>query len=231
MNLETREDGYWFKLHEDEYGPYETKKEAAEDFRGMKRFFRDNPELKKVSSVGTKPHVTSQEDIMSTTTTTSNPSPKKKTAAKKKSPTASTKTKKSTKAASTSTKGRKSSGKKTGEQPPTTKTKVRKRNRGTAIGVSVQDRRIALVKLLRTMKATSATSAKPVVEVAEKLGYTNHDVYCLAFHQFPLAKQGFVKTAKLPDVRGNAIYLTDKGKKTKFDAPPFVSKNGDKSGK
>lgn len=80
--------------------------------------------------------------------------------------------------------------------------------------VPAAERRLALVKLLRKHRATSGATAMETSKIAERLGYTAYDVYCLAYHKFPLARDGFVKTARREDSKETLIYLTAKGQKT-----------------
>lgn len=87
-----------------------------------------------------------------------------------------------------------------------------KASRGMA-DVPAAQRRVALVKLLRKVGATGAGSAKPVSELAAKLGYTKYDVYCLAYHKYHLATAGILKTTTEEGVRGLVVYLTAKGVK------------------
>lgn len=75
------------------------------------------------------------------------------------------------------------------------------------------DRRLALVKLLRKMGATSASTSRPIDALANKLGYNQYDVYCLGYHKFHLAKQGMIKTVKMEDQKVVSYYLTAKGAK------------------
>lgn len=79
--------------------------------------------------------------------------------------------------------------------------------------VPASERRLALVKLLRKHKATSGATAIPLSVIAGKLGYTTYDVYCLSYHKFPLARDGFVKTANREDSKETLVYLTAKGVK------------------
>ncbi len=83
----------------------------------------------------------------------------------------------------------------------------------SAADVPVAQRRLALVKLLRKLGATKATTARQVSELAGKLGYTNYDVYCLAYHTYFLAEAGIVKTCVQEGERGLGVYLTAKGVK------------------
>ncbi len=89
---------------------------------------------------------------------------------------------------------------------------ARKADRGMA-DVPAADRRLALVKLLRKVGATSSAAARPVGVLAEKLGYTAYDVYCLAYHKYHLAAEGIVKTTTVEGQRGLSVYLTAKGAK------------------
>ncbi len=83
-------------------------------------------------------------------------------------------------------------------------------------------RRIALVKLMKKLGAGSPATARSLPDLAEKLGYTNHDVYVLVFHQYPLVEEKFVQSAKLDGQRGLAVYLTKKGQKADFTKTPFA---------
>mgnify|MGYP006921304410 CR=1 FL=1 len=76
------------------------------------------------------------------------------------------------------------------------------------------EQRDALVKLLRKLNATSGATARPLDLLAEKLGYTHYNVYCLVYHNRPLIVNGFVKTAKVEEHKGLCAYLTAKGQKT-----------------
>lgn len=109
---------------------------------------------------------------------------------------------------------------------PKTKTKVKTDAKTTTNGkakkkvdrsmsdVPVAERRLALVKLLRKLGATSASTSRPISLLAEKLGYTRYDVYCLVYHKFPLATEGFVKVVQLEENPDRSVYLTAKGQKT-----------------
>lgn len=104
------------------------------------------------------------------------------------------------------------------------KTKVKKTVVASSNGKAVRDRsmadapasarRLALVKVLRKYQATKTMSAKPISFLADKLGYSVYDVYCLAYSKYPLAVNGFVKTVKLEGSKELSIYLTAKGVKT-----------------
>lgn len=87
----------------------------------------------------------------------------------------------------------------------------------TAADVPVGDRRLALVKLMRKLRATSADAGVPISELAPKLGYTRYDVYCLAYHKYPLAAAGYVKHAAADSGRELCYYLTAKGAKAADD--------------
>ncbi len=97
---------------------------------------------------------------------------------------------------------------------PATKAKAKVVRDRSSADVPAAARRLALVKLLRKCQATKATTAKPISFLAEKLGYNPYDVYCLVYHKYQLAVEGFVKTAKIEDVKGLCVYLTAKGVKT-----------------
>ncbi len=90
------------------------------------------------------------------------------------------------------------------------------------------ERRIALVKSLRKLRATSRTGAKTLAVVAEDLGCTRAEVYGLVngtsgkagSSPTCLAATGHVETYE--HEAGLSIFATDKGKSTKFTEPPFV---------
>jgi len=90
--------------------------------------------------------------------------------------------------------------------------------------VPAAERRQAFLKLLRKMGADKATSAVPISKIAAKLGYNNYDVYCLGYHKFALGAGGYVKSAKLEDVKELSFYLTAKGVKS---GPDDVEKKKD----
>lgn len=83
--------------------------------------------------------------------------------------------------------------------------------------VPAETRRRELVKLLKKLGATSPTTARPVQYLAEKIGYTRYDVYCLVYHKYQLGVTGIVKTVQLEGVRGLSAYLTAKGAKIDLD--------------
>jgi len=92
------------------------------------------------------------------------------------------------------------------------------------------ERKKALISLLKKMKVTGATKARPVAEIAERLGYTKFDVYGLVngtsgkagSSSTCLVATGHAATASIEGERGISIYLTAKGAKTKFDESPFI---------
>lgn len=84
--------------------------------------------------------------------------------------------------------------------------------------IPAADRRKALVKALRAAKATGALAAKPIDELATKLGYGEYDVYCLVYHKFKLHVDGIVKTVKLEGAKRLSAYLTKKGQTIELDA-------------
>lgn len=98
---------------------------------------------------------------------------------------------------------------------PTTarKKKAERKSRAMNRSVPAKDRRLALVTLLRTLKATSHQSARTVNELAEKLKYNPYDVYCMVYHKYHLATDGFVKTFKEDGGREVKVFLTAKGVK------------------
>lgn len=95
-------------------------------------------------------------------------------------------------------------------QETTTKVKI---NRSMA-EAPVKERRDHLVKALRKLQAVNSGTAVSINDLAKKLGYTAYDVYCLTYHKYPLAVQGFIKTAKHEGNRITMVYLTSKGQKT-----------------
>ena len=110
------------------------------------------------------------------------------------------------------------------EAKVSTKKPAKKPTKKTSASASAKDRslkseipaaqrRVAFVKLLRKMGATSATAAVAGSVIAEKLGYTPYDVYCLGYPKYKLATEGFVKSAKHEGQREVAYYLTAKGNK------------------
>jgi hypothetical protein len=79
--------------------------------------------------------------------------------------------------------------------------------------------------LLQKLKASAESSAVDISTLADKLGYTHHDVYCLVFHQYPLVQEGIVQTIKIPSKVGLFVHLTRSGSKVKsFKTYPFSRK-------
>lgn len=76
------------------------------------------------------------------------------------------------------------------------------------------EQRQAFLKLLRKHKADKPTSAMPISKIAEKLGYTHYNVYCLGYHKRPLAVGGYVKAVKMEDAKELSFHLTAKGMKS-----------------
>ena len=91
------------------------------------------------------------------------------------------------------------------------------------------ERKTALVKVMRKLGATGATSSRTIPVLAEATGYTQFDVYGLLrgtsgkADSGPrcLVATGHVKAADTEE--GLAFYLTAKGQKTGFNDIPFVS--------
>lgn len=104
-------------------------------------------------------------------------------------------------------------------KPKAEKSPANKRDRGMS-EVPAETRRRELVKLLRKQGATSSARAVTTGDLAKKLGYTPYDVYCLAYHSYPLAKNGFVQTAVVEGSRDRGVYLTAKGAKVELDDLP-----------
>ena len=80
--------------------------------------------------------------------------------------------------------------------------------------VPASEQRQAFLKLLRKHKADKPLSAMPISKIAEKLGYTHYNVYCLGYHKRPLAVGGYVKSVKLEDAKELSFHLTAKGVKS-----------------
>lgn len=97
------------------------------------------------------------------------------------------------------------------------------------------ERKKALVKLLRKLSATTAVNARPIGELAEKLGYSRFDTYSLVSggtgkagsNPRCLLATKHVKTAVL-EGSGICVYLTASGVKTDFTDLPFVAKVAEK---
>ncbi len=94
--------------------------------------------------------------------------------------------------------------------------------------VPAPERKKKLVQALRAMGADSAASARPFADLVNRLKWTRFDVYGLVngtsgeagSSPTCLAKTGHVKLAKHEE--GLSVYLTPKGKATKFDEAPFA---------
>jgi len=123
----------------------------------------------------------------------------------------------------------KNTSKKTSKKAPAKNTPAAKPSKKMA-GVPTTERRANLVKTLRKRRATSARAAVSLETLVGDLGYTRFDVYGLiagtsgkaGSNPNCLLSTGHVKTAVNEEVRGLSVYLTDKGKKTKFKDRPFV---------
>jgi hypothetical protein len=97
-------------------------------------------------------------------------------------------------------------------------------DRSTAAGKNVFERRTDLVKLLTKLKAFNADTSVSIAVLAEKLEYTHHDVYCLSFHQYPLAQEGIVSAIKIPGETGLFVHLTKSGRRPNYKEFPFARK-------
>lgn len=98
-----------------------------------------------------------------------------------------------------------------------TESAITRQAKSRALGdVPARERRRALIKHLKSVRAFSPLEAKPIDAVADKLGYTEYSVYCLVYPKFKLAIDGLVKTAKLEGSR-MAIYLTPRGRSIDLD--------------
>ena len=80
--------------------------------------------------------------------------------------------------------------------------------------VPAAERRQALLKLMRKLGADKSTNAVPISKLADKLGYSHYDVYCLGYHKFPLAVGGYLKSVKIEGQPEMSLYLTAKGMKS-----------------
>jgi hypothetical protein len=105
------------------------------------------------------------------------------------------------------------------KKAPAKKTVVAKKADGKKVdrsmaSIPAAEQRLAFLKLLRKLGAVSAVTAKPLTVIAEKLGYTEYNVYCLGYSKRMLAMEGFVKSIKLEGSRETSYYLTAKGAKT-----------------
>jgi len=96
---------------------------------------------------------------------------------------------------------------------PKAKVDVKAKDRSMA-DVPASEQRQAFLKLLRKHKADKALSAMPISKIAEKLGYTHYNVYCLGYHKRPLAIGGYIKVVKLEDAKELSFHLTAKGAKS-----------------
>lgn len=74
-------------------------------------------------------------------------------------------------------------------------------------------KRIAVMKALRSLKATAAHSGKSADEVAKKSGLTVADVKHYLYKNQKIAKAGYIKTALLEGARDFVYYLTASGAK------------------
>jgi hypothetical protein len=97
-----------------------------------------------------------------------------------------------------------------------------------------RDRRINVVKALRQLRATSATAARSLDDVAAKAGTTKYDVYgVISGHSGKAGSSPscLIATghAKVADVEGQglSVYLTKRGQETKFDDYPFARPSSD----
>jgi hypothetical protein len=77
--------------------------------------------------------------------------------------------------------------------------------------------RAAFIKYLQQRKAINEGRAVAQSEAAAKLGYTSYAVYCLGYHKFALAAQGFVVGCRPEGSSETHYYLTPAGAKTKSD--------------
>jgi hypothetical protein len=80
--------------------------------------------------------------------------------------------------------------------------------------LTVDQKRVAVLKALKQMGATGATTAKSKLQVAAKSGLSGFDVYGICYHKNQLAVEGLIKQAEHQDVRGLCYYVTAKGLKS-----------------
>lgn len=100
---------------------------------------------------------------------------------------------------------------KTTKPEKTTATKKTRDIGGTKL--TVEQRRVAVVKAMTAMGATSATGAKTADQISAKSKLTRFDVYGILYHANKLQSEGYVKQVQIEDVRGLSYYLTAKGAK------------------
>ena len=75
----------------------------------------------------------------------------------------------------------------------------------------VSERRAKFLALLKKLRAIDGPSAVSGKVLAEKLGFTEYDVYVLGYKTSPLIIENLVRTAKLANgQRGLSYYLTKK---------------------
>lgn len=72
------------------------------------------------------------------------------------------------------------------------------------------DKKVAIFKAMKAMKATSAADAKSGNDIAAKAGCSSRDVMHYVYHA---RVSGLTDVATLEEVRGYAFYLTAKGAK------------------
>lgn len=72
------------------------------------------------------------------------------------------------------------------------------------------EKKVAIFKALKTLRATSATTAVPTPKLAEKAGVSNRDARHYCYHAMAA---GLTKVAEMEDVRGYCFYLTAAGQK------------------
>lgn len=109
--------------------------------------------------------------------------------------------------------GKPKSSKPAAKGKPKTKTAKATKLDRSAADEPANVRRTKLIQLLRKMKATASGSARPISELAAKLGYTPYDVYCLGYEKYKLFQEGYLKHTSLEGSRETYFYLTAKGAK------------------
>ncbi len=65
------------------------------------------------------------------------------------------------------------------------------------------EKRVAIVKAMKALRAFDGTTSKPAAKIAEKSGLTEQDVKHYCYKENDLVKEGFVKIA---DVEGQPVY-------------------------
>ncbi len=95
----------------------------------------------------------------------------------------------------------------------TTKKKAEKQETQRKPRTIWNERRIAIVKALKALKAVSGPDAQTAEKVAEKAGVETQDVKHFCYKRNELCTQGYTSTASLEGTRLLGYFLTEKGLK------------------